>query len=155
MRSSHFVTALACAALLAGFDAGAASAQAVTAVPSTGMPPTQTMAPMPQGILALDARRLLARRTALGYTLTGQALVKDGCQAARFDPSLLTIYPPQFNLIQFRRPGTMGMMCVMTLRWISAQPRSVTSSAPPRYVTVRTQKGITRVPIPGVPASTY
>jgi hypothetical protein len=99
------------------------------------------------GVLALDARRLRARRTASGYTLTGQALVKDACQAARFDPSLLTIFPPQLNLVQFRRPGTMGMLCIMRLTWVTAQPRMVTSTHPPAYVTVRTKKGVTRVPI--------
>ncbi len=100
------------------------------------------------GVLAIDARSLHARRTRSGYTLTGQALVKDACQAARFDPSLLTIYPPQFNLDQFRSPSKMGMMCVQRLIWVTAQPRNVVSMKPPPYVTVRTQKRVIRVPIP-------
>jgi hypothetical protein len=105
-------------------------------------------APGVLGMLAIDARSLHARRTRTGYTLTGQAQVKDACQAARFDPSLLTIYPPQFNLDQFRSPSKMGMMCVQRLIWVTAQPRVVTSSKPPAYVTVRTQKRVIHVPIP-------
>jgi hypothetical protein len=97
------------------------------------------------GMLALDARSLRARRTRSGYTLTGQALVNDPCQAARFDPSLLTIYPPQANLDQFRRPDRMGMLCIQKLAWVTATPRMVSSAKPPAYVTVRTKKGATRV----------
>ena len=96
--------------------------------------------------LALDARPCAPARAA-GYTLTGQALVKDPCQAARFDPSLLTIYPPQYNLDQFRVPGSMGMLCIQRLTWVTATPRMVSSTNPPAYVTVRTKKGATRVSI--------
>jgi hypothetical protein len=99
------------------------------------------------GTLALDARSLRARRTRSGYTLTGQALVNDPCQAARFDPSLLTIYPPQYNLDQFRKPGSMGKLCIQRLAWVTAMPRTVSSMKPPAYVTVRTKKGTTRVSI--------
>ncbi|MEA2719591.1 MAG: hypothetical protein QOJ39_1455, partial [Candidatus Eremiobacteraeota bacterium] len=53
----------------------------------------------------------------------------------------------QFNLLQYRRPGTMAMMCAQRLTWVTAQQLDVTSAAPPRYVTVRTKKGVTRVPI--------
>ena len=127
-----------------------------------GLPPVQTMAPMPKATpgsatsggttgtivpLAHDARALRAKRTATGYALTGQALVNDACQAARFDPSLLTIFPPQFNLVQFRRPGTMGLLCAMRLTWVTATPRTVTSQHPPAYITVRTQARTYRVPI--------
>jgi hypothetical protein len=100
------------------------------------------------GVLALDARSLHARRTRTGYTLTGEALVNDACQAARFDPSLLTIFPPQFNLDQFRRPDRRGMLCIQRLMWVTAQPRVVTSTKPPAYVTVRTKKRVIRVAIP-------
>jgi hypothetical protein len=103
------------------------------------------------GPLALDARALHGVRVATGYRLSAQALVKDACTAARFDASLLTIFPPQFSLVQFRRPGTMGMFCIQRLTWVTALPRNVTSSAPPRWVTVRTQKGVTRVPLLPVP----
>ena len=101
----------------------------------------------PGGPLALDARYLRGTRTAAGYRLTGQALVKDACTAARLSQFLGNVFPPQFNVVQYRRPGTLGLLCVMRLTWVAAQPQSVTSAAPPRYVTVRTQKGFTRVPI--------
>jgi hypothetical protein len=148
----------------AGTMAPATTAPA-TKVP-TGLPPVQTMAPMQKATpgsatggamsggtagtiapLAHDARALRGKRTATGYTLTGQALVNDACQAARFDPSLLTIFPPQFNLVQFRRPGTMGLLCAMRLTWVTATPRAVTSQHPPAYITVRTQARTYRVPI--------
>jgi hypothetical protein len=57
------------------------------------------------------------------------------------------MYPPQFNLNQFRRPDRMGMFCIQVLTWVTAQPRTVTSAKPPAYVTVRTKEGATRVPI--------
>jgi hypothetical protein len=41
----------------------------------------------------------------------------------------------------------MAMMCAQRLTWVTAQQLDVTSAAPPRYVTVRTKKGVTRVPI--------
>ena len=101
------------------------------------------------------ARRanLRGRRTATGYTLSGQALVKDACTAARFDQFLGDIFPPQYNLNQFRRPGTMGMLCIQRLTWVTAMPKSVTSAAPPRYVTVRTQKGRDARPDPMITES--
>jgi len=108
--------------------------------------------PLPAAQLALDARYLRARRTAGGYTLTGQALVNDACQAARFDRFLGNVVPLQFNMNQFRRPGTMGLLCIQRLTWVTAQSRSVTSLAPPRYVTVRTKKGLIRVPVLAGPA---
>ena len=107
----------------------------------------KTMPLAPGGPLALDARYLRGTRTATGYRLTGQAQVKDACTAARFSQFLGNIFPPQFNLVQYRRPGTLGLLCIMHLTWVTAQPLNVTSAAPPRYVTVRTQKGFTRVPI--------
>ena len=165
MQTMRSISALATAALLLSTMPPVASAQtapsAAPAMPATTSPmttPTKTpndvmtpaVAPTPGGAmsaLVLDARYLRAHRTAAGYTLTGQALVKDACQTARFDPSLLTIFPPQFNLDQLRRPGTMGMLCIQRLTWVTAQQRTVTSAHPPAYVTVRTQKGATRVPI--------
>ena len=169
MQTTRLISALASAAFLFGTaHANVASAQTSPTPPpmqmTTAPMTTPTKAPADMmtpaaaatmrgttpgvlGTLALDARSLRARRTRTGYTLTGQALVNDACQAARFDPSLLTIFPPQFNLVQFRRPGSMGMMCVMRLIWVTAQPRMVTSTKPPGYITVRTRKGATRVPI--------
>jgi hypothetical protein len=103
--------------------------------------------PMPAGTPALDARYLRAVRTATGYTITGQALVKDACQAARFDQVLGNIFPPFYNLNQFRRPGILGISCIQRLTWVTVAPKSVTSAAPPRWITVHTQKGTVRVPI--------
>ena len=126
---------IAIAAVLTGT---AASAQ--TPVPVT------TPAPV-RGPLALDARNLRDTRTAAGYRLAGQALVKDACAGARFAQFLGNIFPPQFNLVQYRRPGTVGLLCIQRLTWVTAQPLIVTSVAPPRYVTVHTQKAYTKVPI--------
>ena len=158
--------ALACAAVL--ISAGAAPAQttmAPTAVPvvgptasatkAPGMTPDATPAPggammtmpMPAGTLAIDARGLTARRTATGFTLGGQAEVKDGCQGARFDFFPGRIFPPQYNLDQFRRPGTMGMMCIQKVMWVPAAPRAVVASKTQRTVTVHTQKRAYAVPI--------
>jgi hypothetical protein len=101
---------------------------------------TMTMAPMPMGRLAIDARGLRARRTATGFTLSGQAFVSDACQAARFDFFPGNIYPPQFNLNQFRPPATMGMMCIQRLQWVTATPRAVRAAKGQKTVTVHTQK---------------
>jgi hypothetical protein len=162
MRTTRFICAVASAALV--FGPPTASAQ-TTPPPATAAPlttptkaPTDTMTPaggptpggapvVPRGTSALDLREMRARRTLHGYILTGEALVNDPCQAARFDPSLLTIYPPQFNLVQFRSPKKMGVMCIQRLAWVAAQPRMVTSAKPPAYITVRAQKVIVRVPI--------
>jgi len=127
----------------------APSATATYAPMSTSLPATKpgpVMRPPAVG-LALDARALRARRTGSGYTLTGQALVRDACTAARFDRFLGNIFPPQFNLDQFRRPGTLGLLCIQRLTWVTAAPQSVVSAAPPHWVTVRTQKGFQRVPV--------
>ena len=128
----------------------AAPATTATYMPmSTTLPATKPGPAMrpPAASLALDARSLRARRTTGGYTLTGQALVRDACTAARFDRVLGNIFPPQFNLSQFRRPGTLGLLCIQRLTWVNAIPKNVVSAAPPRYVSVRTQKGVTRVPV--------
>jgi hypothetical protein len=158
MQRARFTAAPAAAAvLIAAAGAVGVSAQTATYAPmSTTLPATKpggAMAPLPAASLALDARYLLGRRTATGYTLTGQALVKDACTAARFDQFLGNIFPPQFNLNQFRRPGTQGLLCIQRLTWVTATPKSVVSAAPPRYVTVRTKKGFTRVPI--LPGPSY
>jgi hypothetical protein len=121
-------------------------------MPADAMTPAGAPTPAAANVItvgtpALDARELRARRTANGYVLTGEALVNDPCQAARFDSSPLTIFPPQFNLDQFRSPKKMGMLCVQRLAWVAVQPRTVTSAKPPAYITVRTQKTILRVPI--------
>ena len=145
----RFLATLPVAAMLA--VAGTASAQ------TTPAPMVMTMAPMPTAsmvaepraplALALDARSLRGMRTAGGYRLSGQALVKDACTAAKFSRFLGTIFPPQFDVVQYRRPGTMGMMCIQRLTWVTAVALLVSSEAPPRYVTARTQKGSTRVPL--------
>ena len=125
-----------------------ASAAVLTGtVVSAQTPAPATMpAPVP-GPLALDARNLRDTRTAAGYRLGGQVLVKDACTGARFAPFLGNIFPPQFNLVQYRRPGTLGLLCIQRLTWVTAQPLVVTSVAPPRYVTVHTLKAYTKVPI--------
>jgi len=105
------------------------------------------MAPASPGTLALDTRALRAQRTSTGYTLTGQAQVNNACQAARFDRFLGNIFPPQFNLTQFRRNGTQNLMCGPRPTWVTVSPQMVTSAATPRYVTVRTKQGVTHVPI--------
>ncbi len=122
---------------------------------SPSLAPVHTMAPrpVPSGLanpptsFALAARGLKAARTRTGYVVSGQAEVRDGCQAARFASSTLTIYPPQLNLVQYRRPTSMGMMCTQMVRWIAARSLPVTSTKPPPFVTVRTAAGVTRVPI--------
>jgi hypothetical protein len=153
MQRARFGAALAGAAVLiaaAGAVGVSAQTTATYAPMSTTLPaakPGGAMMPMPAAALALDARYLRGRRTPTGYTLSGQALVKDACTAARFDRLLGNVFPPQFNLNQFRRPGTLGLLCIPRLTWVAATPKRVVSAAPPRYVTVRTQKGFTRVPI--------
>lgn len=112
----------------------------------TARPPA--LMPIPVGgPLALDARYLRGMRTAPGYRLTGEALVKDACTAARFTRFLGNVFPPQFNVVQYRRPGTTGLLCVRRPTWVTIAPVGVTSAAPPRYVNVRTQKGVVRAPI--------
>jgi len=127
----------------------------------TMMPPVHTMAPMPpaggsagypipvpRSALALDARALRGTRTATGYRLTGQAEVRDACTAAKFQRLLGNIFPPFFNVVQYRRPGTMGLLCIQRLTWVTIAPLNVTSAAPPHLgVSVHTAKGTTRVPI--------
>ncbi len=152
-RSS--IAYLALAAIFSGATSPARAQMTAAPVPPavipTPAPPAsgaiRTMVPMPRGTVAIDARSLRARRRAGGYTLTGQALVKDACQAARFTQFLGNIFPPQFDVVQYRRPGTPGLLCMQRLTWVTTQPLNVTSAAPPRYVTVRTQKGFTRVPV--------
>ena len=110
------------------------------AITNTAPPMTMTMAPMPTGTLAIDARKLSARRTSTGFMLSGQALVKDPCQSARFDFFPGNIFPPQFNLVQFRNPKMMGVMCVARTRWVAAAPRAVRGAQGQKTVTVHTQK---------------
>ncbi|HEY0614479.1 MAG TPA: hypothetical protein VGC96_07550 [Candidatus Elarobacter sp.] len=110
--------------------------------------PVSAQTPPPPAVpLALDARGLRGARTLTGYRLTGQALVKDACTAAKFQRFLGTVFPPRFDVVQYRRPGTMGLLCIQRLTWVTAQPLSLTSAAPPRYITARTQTGDTRVPL--------
>jgi hypothetical protein len=141
MQRTRFAAAFASVAILVAAPAAGVWAQ------TTPAPGGAILQPVTAAALALDARYLRARRTATGYTLTGQALVSDACQAARFDRFLGTIFPPLYNLDQFRRPGTMGLLCVMRLTWVTTPPKVVTSAAPPRYVTVHTRKGSVRVPV--------
>ncbi|MDB5068943.1 MAG: hypothetical protein JWM87_54 [Candidatus Eremiobacteraeota bacterium] len=127
---------------------GATSPSTYVPMPAPTGPAGMRTMPLPAGgSLALDARYLRGTRTAGGYRLTGQAQVKDACTGARFSQFLGNIFPPQFNLVQYRRPGTLGLLCAQHLVWVAAQTLNVTSAAPPRYVTVRTAKGTTRVPI--------
>ena len=127
---------------------GATSRSTSVPMPAPTGPAGMRTMPLPPGSpLVLDARYLKGARTAGGYRLTGQAQVKDACTAVRFSQFLGNIFPPQYNVVQYRRPGTLGLLCAQHLTWVTAQPLDVTSAAPPRYVTVRTQKGITRVPI--------
>jgi hypothetical protein len=113
---------------------------AATAAPAMLTPPPVVPAP-----LAIDARYLTAKRTPSGYTLSGQALTKDACQAARFERVVENVFPPAFALKAFRRPGTMGLMCIMRLTWVTVPPLLVASKYPPKWVTVRTQKRAIRV----------
>lgn len=157
------ICALASVALFCGSSPPRAAAQTTPPAIATNAPvttptkapvdamtpagePTPGAEPVP-GTPALDLRELRARRTAEGYVLTGEALVNDPCQAARFDSSSLTSSPPQFNLDQFRSPKKMGMMCIQRLAWITVEPRTVTSAKPPAYVTVRAKQVIVRVPV--------
>lgn len=125
----------------------AIAALALATVSAAGVSGQTTTAPAPPGTLALDTRALRAQRTSTGYTLTGQAQVNDACQAARFDRFLGNIFPPQFDLTEFRRHGTENLMCMQRLTWVTVRPQIVTSAAPPRYVTVRTKRGMARVPV--------
>ncbi len=169
MQRTRLIAALASAAVsIAAVAPATASAQTTMApTPGTVVGPTAapaTPAPMMSvpamskppngaggamivpGMPALDARGLRARRrTSTGYTLSGQALVKDACQGARFEPARLTIYPPQFNLVQFRR--LIGALCIPRVVWVTAQPRTNASMKPPAYITVHTQKRTLQVPI--------
>ena len=147
-------------ASVAVFSSGAAgSAQTppapapipVVAPTAAPVPVTATMPTMP-GRPALDARSLRGTRTPNGYRLTGEALVNDPCMAARFTRFLGNVFPPSFNVVQFRRAGTMGMFCIQRLAWVTMPPLDVTSAAPPRYVTVHTKNGSARVPILVIPA---
>ena len=144
MPATRYAAALASAAILAAVTASGVAAQTTTA---PTIAPAVSPTVVPAGRLALDARSLRAHRTPAGYTLTGQALVNDACQAARFDQFLGNIFPPLFNVNQFRRPGTMGLLCIQRLTWVTVQSKAVTSAAPPRYVTVHTQKASVRVPV--------
>jgi hypothetical protein len=164
--NARLIAALAGMTLL--FSATAAPAQTTMAPgPGSAIGPTAAPVPLPVGSaapatairpatgpLALDARKLHGMRTRTGYRLTGQALVKDACTAARFARFLGNIFPPQYDAVQYRRPGTQGLLCALRATWVIVVPLDVTSAAPPRYVTVRTQKGSTRVPLLPLPVPT-
>lgn len=125
----------------------APSTYAPVASPAPGAHPPATM-PLPTGgPLALDARYLRGTKTETGYRLTGQALVKDPCNTARFTQVLGNIFPPQYNVVQYRSPAKMGVLCVQRVIWATIRPIDVTGGGSLRYVTVRTQKGFARVPI--------
>jgi hypothetical protein len=66
--------------------------------------------------------------------------VKDACQSARFDFFRGTVFPPQFDVTQFRNPRMMGVMCVNRVLWVAVQPRAVRAAAPQKTVTIHTQK---------------
>lgn len=141
-----------------------ASAMPIPTSAPTMMPPVRTMPPMmqtmapapgttahpllmPPPTLALDARSLRGTRTRTGYRLTGQAEVRDACTAAKFQRLLGNIFPPFYNVVQYRRPGTMNLLCIQRLTWVTIAPLNVTATARPRYVNVHTTKGTTRVPV--------
>jgi hypothetical protein len=156
------VRVVAALAGVAVFLCGAGGSAQTTMAPTPGpvVGPTATPVPtarpatlpMPaEGPVALDARYLRGTRTGNGYRLTGQALVNDACRSARFTRFLGNIFPPLFNVVQFRRAGTMGMLCIQRLTWVTIQPLTVTSAAPPRWVTAHTRKGSVRVPILPLP----
>jgi hypothetical protein len=162
------VRVIAALAGVAVFSCGAAgSAQTTMApapapAPSIGPTPPPLLVPpdrraLPPGPvgppIALNARYLRGSRVANSYRLTGQALVKDACTAARFTQSLGNIFPPFFNVMQYRRPGTAGLLCILRPTWLTVEPLTVKSAAPPRYVTVHTQKGSARVPV--LPGAEY
>jgi len=119
--------------------------QTMAPSPSTPMHPLPL--PLPRPVLAFDARYLRGTRTATGYRLTGQAEVRDACTAAKFQRLLGNIFPPFYNVVQYRRPGTLGLLCIQRLIWVPIAPLNVTATARPRYVNVHTVKGTTRVPI--------
>ncbi|GAC1585658.1 MAG: hypothetical protein NVS3B7_20620 [Candidatus Elarobacter sp.] len=165
MRFSRFAGGLA-SAVLAVTLGGTPSAQTVTAAPVPAAPsaapgtsggpataqtaaPIPAAAPVPAGPLALGARSLRTRRGEFGYELRGQALVKDACTAAGFARFFGNVFPPQFDVVQFRRPGMKAMLCTQRLTWVTILPLKVASEAPPRYITVRTRKGSVRVPLAG------
>lgn len=167
MQRFHIIATIASVVLLGSAMAATtggvnAAPTLVTAGPAMMTPPPKTTAPpqfpIPERLVtppprpttvgpALDARYLRARRTASGYTLSGQALVKDACQAAHFDRVMGNIFPPAFTLGQSRRPGTMGLMCIQRLTWVTVSSLAVASQYPPKYVTVQTQKHTYRVSI--------
>lgn len=138
---------------------------------SAPLPPVHTMAPRPlssggmapggtsggltgpgsnpstvPGSPALNARLVVAHRTATGYVLSGQAQVKDGCQAARFDATGQAPSRSAFTLVQYRNPANRGVMCTQMVRWVPAS-RTVTSAKPPAVVTVRTAAGTKRIAV--------
>jgi hypothetical protein len=126
----------------------AAPTSLATPMPAGGMPSAGPRAmPVPAMSLALDARSLRGTRTTTGYRLTGQAEVKDACTDAKFQWFLGNIFPPLFSVVQYRRPGTAGLLCIPRLTWVTIVPMNVRSAAPPHYVNVRTAKRTARVPI--------
>ena len=154
MAANHGVMRVRVRAALASvavFACGAVAAAQTTA-PSAPAPVAGPTATMPaEGRLALEAQDLRGTRTADGYRLTGEALVNDPCMAARFTRFLGTIFPPSFNVEQFRRADKMGKLCIQRLAWVKIPPLDVTSAAPPRYVTVHTRKGSGRVQLLAIP----
>ncbi len=120
MHARHFTIDLASLMLLGG-------AQTIAAPLSN-----------PAGLtLALDGRNLKVSKTGSGFALSGQALVP-ACQAARF--VLSSMHPLQYDLVQFRRPSTLGTMCVARTDWATAAPLTIASDTIPASVIVRTQK---------------
>ncbi|HEX3551487.1 MAG TPA: hypothetical protein VHT53_13970 [Candidatus Elarobacter sp.] len=132
---------LAAAAFVAGLTVSAAAQTTLAPVAP------RTMSPMPGVALALDAGSLRAQRTRGGYRLTGRALVRDACTDARFRRTAGVFFPPRFDAVQYRRPGTQNVLCIAHLMQVAIAPLTVTSGAPPRTVSVRTAKGVVRVPV--------
>jgi len=128
MQIRHLGIALAAAMLLAGAQTFAAPALNPAALP-----------------LAFDGSSLKATKTASGFELSGQAYVSDPCHAARF--VLSSMKPLQYDLVQFRRPDKIGMMCIMRLEWVTAAPLAVATDRIPATVLIRTQKNSSSISI--------
>ncbi len=141
----------------AAFSLSPAAASAQTTMepaigPTSAPRPVQAWSAAPVKIrrpvtLALETRNLRGTRRAPGYRLTGQGMVNDACTTARFTHFLGTFFPPRFDVVQYRRPGTRGPLCAQRLTWVTIEPLDVVSGAPPRYVGVSPHKGMVLVPI--------
>jgi len=86
---------------------------------------------------ALDVRSLHAKRTPSGYTLTGEALVRDPCEGARFATVREGSSPVTFAVQEFRPAKNADRLCIQRIIWIELAPYAVKRAYPPRWITVR------------------